>query len=229
MISVVMVSYLGDYPGARSNPIPKFIRAVNSFLDQTLKESELIILSDGCHVTWDVFQEHFSGEDRVKLVMCEKQEGWPGALRNLGIEMAKYPLITYLDTDDYFLDFRLQKIVDAITSSGKRFILDSLYTIPSFEFISPIASEPVAMDYDGMQWAVYTTGNQGGTYQISHYKNDPARWPSKRTARGEDTVFIQNLTSAYVRGIAGIPKEFFFPIGGYMVCHNPDIGGGFDV
>ena len=40
MISVIMQSYLGDYPDSRKNPEEKFIRAVNSFLKQTNKNTE---------------------------------------------------------------------------------------------------------------------------------------------------------------------------------------------
>ena len=46
-ISVIMQSYLGEYPGARSNPKYKFVRAVNSFLLQKHPDKELIIVSDG--------------------------------------------------------------------------------------------------------------------------------------------------------------------------------------
>jgi len=48
-----------------------------------MKETNLIILSGGCHVSQGVFQEHISGEDRVKLVMSENHEGWPYTLHNL--------------------------------------------------------------------------------------------------------------------------------------------------
>lgn len=47
-ISVIMPSYLGEYPGSRKDPDKKFIRAVESFKDQTLAQKELIIVSDGC-------------------------------------------------------------------------------------------------------------------------------------------------------------------------------------
>jgi hypothetical protein len=54
-----------------------------------MKETNLIILSGGCHVSQGVFQEHISGEDRVKLVMSENHEGWPYTLHNLGVKSSK--------------------------------------------------------------------------------------------------------------------------------------------
>lgn len=227
MISVVMVSYLGDYPGARKNPIQKFIRAVNSFLEQTLKESELIILSDGCEVTRDVIQEHFSGEDRIKLVMCEKRQGWPGALRQKGIEMAKYDYITYLDTDDFIMPTRLERVVEALRDSGRQSVLDSIYIVPTLKFIGPRAKLVDQITCDDRTWGVYETGNQGGTYQVSHLKNIGAQWEDS-SSRGEDARFVKQVIKSSIR-LKEKEEVLLYPIGGYMVCHNPTIDGGFDV
>ena len=54
-VSVVMASYLGEYPGRTSNPEPKFIRAVKSFLSQTYENKELIICADGCDRTVEIY------------------------------------------------------------------------------------------------------------------------------------------------------------------------------
>ena len=47
-ISIIMQSYLGDYPNARANPEEGFIRAVYSVINQTVSNWELIIVADGC-------------------------------------------------------------------------------------------------------------------------------------------------------------------------------------
>ena len=55
-ISVVMQSYLGDYPGSRKDSKNKFVRAVSSFLRQTHEDKELVIVSDGCEDTKKLYK-----------------------------------------------------------------------------------------------------------------------------------------------------------------------------
>jgi glycosyltransferase involved in cell wall biosynthesis len=52
--SVIMASFLGDYPNAASNRDKKLIRAVNSFINQSYENKELVIVSDGCTKTYEI-------------------------------------------------------------------------------------------------------------------------------------------------------------------------------
>ena len=47
-LSVIMPSFLGEYDGCATDREKKFVRAVQSFLDNTLIENELIIIGDNC-------------------------------------------------------------------------------------------------------------------------------------------------------------------------------------
>jgi hypothetical protein len=110
-ISVIMQSYLGDYPGSRTNPEMKFIRAVNSFLDQTNKNSELIIVSDNCEITERIYNEEFSNNDRIKFRIYNKDRkkmysdnngeiNYVGEPRQIGLDIAIGYIITYMDSDE---------------------------------------------------------------------------------------------------------------------------------
>ena len=54
-ISIIMQVYLGEYPGARTDSISKFKRAVKSFQNQIYKNCELIIVADGCTKTHQTY------------------------------------------------------------------------------------------------------------------------------------------------------------------------------
>lgn len=118
-ISIVMQSYLENYPGSRSNPIDKFKRAVKSFQEQSYKNCELIIVADGCNKTQQTYQKHFKKDPNIKFIYIDKKSGlnmyedrvidgqtykyYRGEPRKLGVAAATGDLITYMDSDDYLL------------------------------------------------------------------------------------------------------------------------------
>ena len=126
-ISVIMQVYLGDYPGARSNPKMKFVRAVHSFLAQTYAEKELIIVADRCPLTKKIYELLFHQEETIKFIYCFpdstnsirmysskevysniKQKSlkikfFRGVPKQRGLEFATGDIITYLDSDDIML------------------------------------------------------------------------------------------------------------------------------
>lgn len=119
-ISIVMQVYLGDYPGARSNPIDKFKRAIKSFQTQVYKNCELIIVADGCDITKSVYEENFKNDAKIKFIYVDKGEDvlnmyqeverdgkkykyFRGMPRKIGVAAVTGELITYMDGDDYLL------------------------------------------------------------------------------------------------------------------------------
>lgn len=113
-ISIIMQSYLGEYPGSRSDSDKKFLRAVQSFIDQTDKNSELIIVSDGCEITHKLYYKHFKSDDRIKYVYVDKDtpnmyEGsdekyYRGLPRQVGRSVATGEITAYMDSDDVILE-----------------------------------------------------------------------------------------------------------------------------
>lgn len=99
-ISVICASFLGQYEGAASNREDKFIRAINTFINQTHKNSELIIVSDGCDKTDLLYKVYFEKHENIRHFRIPKQSLFSGMVRQKGIEEAKGNLICYLDGDD---------------------------------------------------------------------------------------------------------------------------------
>ena len=134
-LSIIMQSYLGDYPGARSEPKKKFIRAVNSIVNQTDSNWELIIVSDGCKITEEVYNREFKDDSRIKFKMVEKPkdtmmyEGdnsyYRGKPRAEGVRMATGDWISYLDADDIYIKDGVDKIKKGIKKhKDKRYIFN---------------------------------------------------------------------------------------------------------
>ena len=76
-------------------------RAILSVLEQTYKCWELIIIDDGCTDSTERYIQDFLGNSQIRYLRNEVNQGI-GYSINRGLEVAKYDLIAYLPSDDYY-------------------------------------------------------------------------------------------------------------------------------
>lgn len=82
--------------------------AVQSVLDQTYSDFEIILLDDGS--TEDVAPLLQLADERVRYIRQENNKG-SAAARNRGLDLARGRYIAFLDSDDLFLPDKLEKQV----------------------------------------------------------------------------------------------------------------------
>ncbi len=84
--------------------------AVESVLNQSYKNIELIIVDDGStDNTGNIVKEYMEKDDRVRYIYQENQGS--GAARNTGIKEAKGEYVAFLDSDDKYFPFAIEKMV----------------------------------------------------------------------------------------------------------------------
>jgi glycosyltransferase involved in cell wall biosynthesis len=197
--SVIIQSYLGDYPNSATNKASKLIRAINSVIQQTYKNFEVIVVSDGCKRTVEIVMENFSKD--VSLYEIAKQPNWSGAMRNIGQQKAVGDWVVYLDTDDMFGIKHLAKIYlqlkdldwywfDDMTRQGKGFAQRRCYLKHGFCGTSNI------VHCRGLEW-----------------------WADQNGYAHDDWNFIKRLMKHKTEKIE-TPE--------YYVCHIP-FKGGYDI
>lgn len=197
-VSVIMASYLLNYPGAATNRDKKFVRAVNSFKKQTYQNKELIIVSDGCPLTVELYNRFFNNDDNIKLIQIPKQELYSGEMRNVAFKIADGDIISYLDSDDILGKNHLQIIVDGFDLDKYDMVYyDDLLTLDStFKRFYNRIVEP--------RWASI------GTSSISHKKDINVSWS---TGYGHDFIFMMKIASA------GLRFKKLESGSEYIVCH----------
>ena len=95
-VSVIMASRLGYYEGSASNREERFIRAVNSFISNSYQNKELIISSDGCHITNRLFDEYYKDYSNIKLIYGDRPENdFMGIVRQRGIDESTGDVICF--------------------------------------------------------------------------------------------------------------------------------------
>jgi glycosyltransferase involved in cell wall biosynthesis len=87
-------------------------RTIQSVLDQSLQEFELIIVDDGSTDNTRRVVESFR-DSRIRYIVQEASGG-PAKPRNRGIEEAQSEWICFLDSDDLFLPDKLARVHETI-------------------------------------------------------------------------------------------------------------------
>jgi len=99
-VSVVMPAYNAS----------KYIgQAIESVLNQTYVNFELIVIDD-CSTdnTYDIIKKYSENDNRIEVVKNKINSGVTFT-RNLGISLAKYDWIAFLDSDDIWVKDKLEK------------------------------------------------------------------------------------------------------------------------
>lgn len=195
--SIIMPSYLGDYPNSATDKEDKLIRAIESVLQQTYKNWELIIIADGCDKTINLLKKYFKTIDKNKeivLYLVPKQKIWSG-VRNFGIQKATGDYIIYLDIDDYYSKDYLFNLSNEITNNDWYFVHD--IKLQGNEFKKSYCDIKLG---------------KCGTSNIIHKRKLNIKWA--KSDYTEDYRFIQQLKS-----LSNDYKEL--TTAGYYVCHIP--------
>lgn len=91
-------------------------KAIESVLAQTFSDWELLIVDDGStDNTKEVVQSYAAKDARIKYIYQKNSER--SAARNKGIQKAVGDYICFLDSDDYYLQERLQQLADYLAET----------------------------------------------------------------------------------------------------------------
>jgi glycosyltransferase involved in cell wall biosynthesis len=91
-------------------------RAIQSVLDQTFGDFELIIVDDGSTDDTKLVFDKYAGQEKVRLI----SQLVPGcsAARNIGVCVSRGRYVAFQDSDDEWVPDKLEKAVEALEDSG---------------------------------------------------------------------------------------------------------------
>jgi len=96
---------------------------IQSVLQQTFTNWELIVVNDGSTDNTEDIVKRFSDDTRIKLI--SQKNGGVSAARNNGIRVAAGKYIAFLDADDYLLPGDLQVKYDVLSKNS---LIDFVYS-----------------------------------------------------------------------------------------------------
>jgi glycosyltransferase involved in cell wall biosynthesis len=242
-ISIVMQVNLGDYSDSRSDAIHKFHRAVESFSNQIYKNTELIIVADGCLRTQQHYNRSYKNDPSIRFVFMDRKDGsmemrqtkegdpvdykyYRGFARKLGVAAATGDVITYMDSDDILApEFTMTlMLIYNQDPDNDWWINTSWYDNHSAEWPDSETmyaiqdSDQVKLNYIDSEWRAVKL--KPGKIVLSpwllmHRNNLNVYWRDTYGIVSEDADFNKRLREMYPKGVA-----YSRPI--YVRCHMPN-------
>ena len=117
--------------------------SINSILNQTLSDIELVCVNDGSKDDSLKMLENFSKKDNRIKIIEQKNQGC-GAARNKALENATGDYIYFFDPDDYLVPDALEKLYENAISNNSDFVI---FKIASFR-----DGEPINYDEPGFEF-----------------------------------------------------------------------------
>jgi glycosyltransferase involved in cell wall biosynthesis len=234
-ISIVMQSYLGEYNGSREDSIKKFNRAIESFKNQIYKNCELIIVADGCMLTFNTYLAKYQHDANIKIAYVDKKgvgkmydnvtedkKFYRGLPRQIGLEMATGEVVSYMDSDDFLLPTFTLGILSSynMKPDADWFINRSWYDNIEADweketvFDSFDRSDAIRIEGIPSKWAATKLKDNLivlSPWLLAHKKGVNIKWRDT-VGHSEDVDFNTRLRMDYKNG-------FVYAVPAYVRCH----------
>ena len=101
--------------------------AINSILNQTHTDLELIIIDDRSpDDAWEYLQDISKKDSRIKLLQVDENGGTYLA-KNLGLTIANGDYIAFMDSDDWTHPQRIERQIDALKSESTKSSVEQIF------------------------------------------------------------------------------------------------------
>ena len=191
-------THKSEYPLSIIMPVfngAKFLeRSMNSLLNQTLNNFEIVLIDDGStDNSLEILREYEKKYDFIK-VLTQENSG-PGKARNYGINEAKGEYIGFLDADDFFIDndalekmYNLATLNDAkmVTANIKHDLNKKDEFVPFGQFPYYTSNDVILPEEYGIPWSFYKN-----IFKRDFLVENNIYFPD--LLRGEDPVFLAEV------------------------------------
>ena len=161
----VKVSFILHTKLDESNTIEEFIETVQSFLYQSDKSAELIIISDNCIKSFATYTANFSKYENVKCILVTGGIEIRHELKEAAIKIATGDWITYLNVGDYITPWAVELIKMQLFQykDNLNFIFNQAIMVPS---------DSVIPDEKYFKSDEIKINPLRGSWKITSYKDD---------------------------------------------------------
>lgn len=97
------------------------VQSVDSVLNQSFEDFELIVIDDGSTDSTEDVIKRYSKENRIRYIRYSQQKGLSHA-RNQGVKHSRGDIVAFLDGDDMFYKYKLDRQIKVFSQNKKNLI-----------------------------------------------------------------------------------------------------------
>lgn len=119
LISIIMPIYNAD----------KFLaKSLDSILNQSFQEYELILLNDGSKDNSSAIAKEYAQRDK-RITFIDKENEGVSKTRNRGIDICQGKYVMFVDSDDIIYEISLERVTEALLDFNPDFLKYEFQTI----------------------------------------------------------------------------------------------------
>ncbi len=211
LVSVVIPVYNGE----------KYLdRCIDSVLDQTYKNLEIILVDDGSVDSSPELCDLWCTKDN-RISVIHKENTGAGLSRNTGMDCAKGEYVAFVDCDDYIDPTTLEKCICRATEDNSDVVLFGTCNVSADGKLSNKTLNPSKLKFVGDEVLSvllpglfsyqmgYGIGLPTKIFRLDTIRKSKVRIPSEREVVSEDAFFILQLFAS-VSTVSLINENLYF-------------------
>ena len=194
--------------------VEKYIsRCVNSIINQTYNNLEIILVDDGSSDKSGILCDEFSKKDN-RIMVIHKKNGGLSSARNAGIDKCTAKYIMFVDSDDYLADDAVEYLYDNLKENNCKISICDFYIYHDNEEIindksnlcgKVIGSDEALLKMINYRESVYPNASNK-LYSFDLF--DDIRYPDGKLY--EDMIVMASLFILSERNYYGKEKKYFY-------------------
>ncbi len=120
-------------------------KCLNSLVNQTLKEIEIIVVNDGSKDNSELIIKKYKQKDK-RIIYLKKENGGLSSARNYGYGKASGEYIGYVDSDDYVSNDMFEKMYNLAKQDNSDIVMCDFYKKYDNNTLIPISSMTIYTD-----------------------------------------------------------------------------------
>lgn len=194
-------------------------RCIESAVNQTYKETEIILVDDGStDSSFDICTKWAEKDSRIKVI--HKSNEGAGLARNAGLDVATGEYVLFIDSDDYILPETVYKCVEAAVRDNSEIVLYGRADVLQNGEIKERTIKTDTFYYEGSDITEelltslcnrskgFGFGVVAKMLKLSTVKDNGVRFCCEREALSEDALFLTEYF-AYVKKARIVPEHLY--------------------